>query len=241
TKHVECEDCHNPHQTNDVSASAPLASGFIQGVKGVNTDGNEIDLIQNQYELCYRCHSDNAVTGSSSSRLVEQNNVRIEFDPSNLSSHPIENGVRPNNSAAITLISPYDQTSVIYCTDCHSSDGTGAPNGPHGSQYPQILKFNYERLVWDRDYFGYELCFQCHEQAAVTALHVLIRNSHSKKASCNVCHDPHGVTDSPYLLNWNLAEVFPNTNGDLYYVDLGPGHGECYMMCHNHDHDPAVY
>jgi len=34
-------------------------------------------------------------------------------------------------------------SSIIYCTDCHASDGTGAPQGPHGSIYPQILIAQY--------------------------------------------------------------------------------------------------
>ncbi len=241
TKHVECQDCHSSHQVNNIPASAPLASGFTQGVKGVNTDGNPIDLIQNQYELCYKCHSDNAVTGSPTSRLTEQNNVRLEFESSNLSSHPIENGVRPNNTSIVTLIAPLDQTSIIYCTDCHSSDGVEAPNGPHGSQYPQILKYNYERINWDPSYTAYEICFQCHNQSAVISLHRQIKFSHARKASCNVCHDPHGVTDRPYLLNWNISVVTPNSNGDLYYVDLGIGHGICYMRCHNRDHVESTY
>lgn len=241
TKHVECQDCHNSHQANNIVASAPLASGFIQGVRGINSDGNPIEPIQNQYELCYKCHSDNAFTGSPTSRLTEQNNVRLEFESSNLSSHPVENGVRPNNSFIQTLIAPLDQTSEIFCTDCHSSDGVDSPNGPHGSQYPQILKYNYERINWDPSYTAYEVCFQCHEQSAVITLHRQIKNSHARKASCNVCHDPHGVTDSPYLLNWDLSIVTPNSNGDLYFVDLGPGHGICYMRCHNRDHVESTY
>ncbi len=232
TKHVECQDCHNPHQANDVASSAPLASGYIQGVKGINTDGNEISLIQNQYELCYRCHSENAVTGSPTSREIEQNNVRLEYDPSNLSTHPIENGIRPNNSAIVTLIAPYDQTSVIYCTDCHSSDGVDTPKGPHGSNYPQILKYNYERVSFDNSYTAYEVCYRCHAQAEVITLHRMIKQNHYQRASCNVCHDPHGVTDAPYLLNWDINYVTPNSNGDLSYTDLGPGHGVCNLACH---------
>ena len=103
------------------------------------------------------------------------------------------------------------------------------------------MKYNYERASWDPSYDAYELCFQCHEQSAVTSVHSQIRNSHSRKTSCNVCHDPHGVAGSPYLLNWDISVVTPNNDGDLYYVDLGPGSGECYMMCHNHDHTASSY
>ncbi|MFQ5584344.1 MAG: cytochrome c3 family protein, partial [Calditrichia bacterium] len=129
TKHVECQDCHNPHFSRNQSASAPDANGFIEGTKGVNTSGNPVEPIQYQYELCYRCHADSPdKPGSTIPRVIEQDNVRLEFDLSNPSYHPIEGPGKNNNVPS--LLPPYTEASVIYCTDCHASDGT-APAGPH--------------------------------------------------------------------------------------------------------------
>ena len=40
--HVECEDCHNPHAANDTTASAPMISGAMAGVSGIDSSGVEV-------------------------------------------------------------------------------------------------------------------------------------------------------------------------------------------------------
>ena len=139
TPHVECQDCHNPHAVNNSTASAPMANGSLTGIAGINQSGVEVNPITNEYELCYRCHADNAVTSNPVPRQFGSNNVRLDFDPTNISYHPVA-GVG-NNSSPRGLIG-HTATSVIYCTDCHASDNSGAA-GPHGSIYPRILKANY--------------------------------------------------------------------------------------------------
>jgi len=54
-----------------------------------------IDNINNEYELCFRCHADSnyAATNYVNRQFVE-NNTRMEFDPVNQSYHPLENIVR---------------------------------------------------------------------------------------------------------------------------------------------------
>jgi len=162
--HVECEDCHNPHAARDVSATAPNANGFLEGVKGIDTNGNDIEPIQNEFELCYRCHADSPnKPGSPTTRQIAQDNVRLEFDVLNPSFHPIEGA--GTNSNVPSLISPLNESSIIYCTDCHASNGAGSASGPHGSIYPHILKYNYETADYTQEsYLAYELCYQCHEQ-----------------------------------------------------------------------------
>ena len=250
TRHVECEDCHNPHAANNQTAVAPNACGSLDGVKGVDMNGNPVSEVQYQYEVCYRCHSDSPdKPPSASPRIIDQNNVRLDFDLSNPSYHPIEGqGKNPN---VVSLISPWTESSIMYCTDCHGSDGDLSPDGVHGSIYPQIMKYNYERLDWDNNSsFAYELCFKCHDENILigrNGVHEQIRNTHAKKTSCNTCHDPHGTpggngnSTGAYLINFDLSKVSANSLGILKYVDLGPGHGECYLMCHNHNHDQSVY
>ena len=252
TKHVECEDCHNPHAVDNTVANPPDANGFIKGVKGVDTDGNDVTEIQFEYELCYRCHADSPdKPGSSIVRQIEQNNVRFEFDLNNPSYHPVE-GAGANNNVP-SLIPPYTESSVIYCTDCHASDGTGSPDGPHGSIYPHILKFNYETADnTPESYSAYELCYQCHSRSSI--LNDDSFSDHKKHiqgedAPCSLCHDPHGISSSQgnnsnntHLINFDISVIEPDPNsGRLEFIDDGTFAGRCYLRCHGKRHNPKRY
>ncbi len=254
-RHVECEDCHNPHSSRNASAQAPAASGLIDGVRGVNSDGNAVSEIQYQYELCYRCHADSPDKPvSSTSRVIEQNNVLLEFDLTNPSYHPVEGAGK--NSNVPSLISPYRESSVIYCTDCHASDGAGSPRGPHGSIYPQILKYNFNRTGNAEESFqAYELCYQCHDRDTIikgdsnVSKDVHDEHVRGENISCNACHDPHGIsssqgnsTNNTHLINFDAALVSPDPNsGRLEFVDQGNDRGSCYLVCHGENHGPEDY
>jgi hypothetical protein len=251
--HAECSDCHDPHFSNNTNANAPFANGFISGVKGVNTDGTAVESIQYEYELCYRCHADSPnKPGSVITRDIEQNNTRLEFDLSNPSFHPIE-GPGVNNDVR-SLIPPLTESSIIYCTDCHASDGVDVPAGPHGSNYPQILKYNYSTIYGTiESYQTYELCYQCHNrdeiingngrfQSRVHRRHIVVAN-----IPCSFCHDPHGIsstqgnsTNNTGLINFDLSESSPS-NGRLEFIDTGNYSGSCYLLCHGRDHAPKTY
>lgn len=252
SQHVECVDCHNPHAANNTTASAPNANGFIRGVKGVDTDGNPVNEIQYQYQLCYRCHADSPNKPASSiPRVISQNNVRLEFDPTNPSYHPIE--APGKNNDVPSLIAPLTENSMIYCTDCHASNGA-SPAGPHGSIYPHILKYNYTTA--DRtteSYTAYELCYQCHDRNRLInnpPYSNKVHREHVQKqhAPCAACHDPHGIsgtqgnsTNNASLINFNTSIVSPNRNGQLRYEDTGNHRGRCYLRCHGEDHRPKSY
>ncbi len=249
-QHVECEDCHNPHAVMNNTASAPNANGFITGVRGIDQSGTEVDPIQYEYELCYRCHADSPnKPGSHTTRQVEQNNVRLEFDPGNPSFHPVYGPGQNSNSPSLIL--PYTESSVIYCTDCHASDGV-APAGPHGSAYPTILKYRY--ITTDNtpeSYANYELCYRCHDRNSILndesfgEHDVHIRGDDSP---CNACHDPHGIsntqgntTNNSHLINFDLNIVSPDQMGRLRFEDTGTFSGRCYLTCHGKRHNPKSY
>ncbi len=255
-RHVECVDCHNAHQANSNESSAPVANGRLQGVGGVNSDGNPVSLIQFEYELCYRCHADNLdKPGSPTSRQIEQNNVRMEFDEGNPSFHPVEGSGQNNNVPS--LIAPLTESSVIYCSDCHGSD-SGTNRGPHGSVYPQILKFQYETTDYTTEtYQAYELCYQCHDQNAIinntaNEFGEKVHKKHIVDADtpCNICHDPHGISGSQgtvlgnsHLINFDISAVRESTGmmGRLEFIDDGEFAGTCYLSCHGRNHNPKIY
>jgi len=253
-KHVECTDCHNPHAVNNKAADAPDANGFLAGVLGIDPLGNTINPVQHEYELCFRCHSDNPVTSSTTSRQIDQANTRLEFASVSISFHPVE--IKGKNNSVPALVSPLTESSMIYCTDCHASNGTGAPAGPHGSIYPQILKYQYEKTDnTPESAFAYELCYSCHSRSQYNtdmgeAVQRQIHYRHvvTEQTPCNACHDPHGISNmqgSPmnnsHLINFDIGIVKPRSNGELFFQDNGFREGQCSLMCHGADHDSKVY
>lgn len=250
TKHVECEDCHNPHAVNNATATAPNVKGVNAGVKGINQNGNPVDPVQYEYEICYRCHTGNIWSPASpTSRQISQNNVLLEFAPGNPSYHSVAaTGV---NTAVPSLISPWTTSSRIYCSDCHASDGSGSPEGPHGSTYPRILKLQY--LTADNtteSAAAYALCYSCHSRTSI--LNDVSFDEHKKhivdeRTPCNACHDPHGIsstqgnsTNNTNLINFDITISTPR-NGVLRFVDTGLHRGNCTLRCHGENHNNESY
>lgn len=262
-KHVECADCHNAHATNSTAASAPFANGFETGVSGINQSGTSVSAVTNSYEICYKCHAGNSWSpASTTSRLISQNNVRLEFETSNPSFHPVV-GPRNNIEVVPNLLPPNTASTVIYCTACHASSGTGSAAGPHGSIYPQIMKLQYLTTDGGTTETGttesataYELCYSCHDRAKIISqqdpppntfryhyLHIV-----GRRTPCNTCHDPHGIsssqgnaTNNSNLINFRAGVVTPNQNGILRFEDRGLRTGACYLTCHGQDHEPKTY
>ncbi len=255
-RHVECVDCHNPHLTRPDAAIPPAAGGFILGVPGVNSEGTAISAIRYEFELCYRCHADSPdKPGSSTSREIEQDNTRFEFDVSGPSFHPIEGQGRNNNVPS--LISPLSESSLIYCSDCHASNDSQA-GGPHGSIYPHILKYNYTTTDYTQEsYQAYELCFQCHDYNQIVhdesnEFSSKVHKKHivDEDTPCNICHDPHGISSGQgntsnhsHLINFDLSVVSASTGamGRLEFNDNGSYAGNCYLNCHEKNHNPRSY
>lgn len=248
--HVECQDCHNPHAVNSTTAAAPLISGALSGTMGINTGGSGVVPAVFEYEVCFRCHAESpGRPGSATSRVIEQSNTRLEFDSGNPSYHPVT-AIGKNNDSP-SLIIPYTENSLIYCTDCHSSDGAGSPAGPHGSNWPQILKLRYET----GDYTvespeAYALCYSCHSRSSVLSdisfgehwLHIVDQNT-----PCNACHDPHGISSSQgtfsnntHLINFDLSIVQTGGAGVITFVDQGLNSGYCMLKCHGRGHGPGM-
>jgi hypothetical protein len=114
-KHVECEDCHNPHSagavihtpgSNLIPAGSPLAgvlgrtyvSGSVMNASdwnpanvvkptGTGTLGSTLTVATREYEICLKCHSSaNPDVWAWGSGWTD---VTLEFDTSNESYHPV--------------------------------------------------------------------------------------------------------------------------------------------------------
>lgn len=256
-KHVECADCHNPHQSNSTpSIGAPRVSGATQGVSGIDATGQAVKSAQNQYEICFKCHGDNNFVASLPiTRQIDQLNTRLEFDLASPSFHPVT-GPR-NNPDVPSLLAPYTSSSVILCTDCHGSDDTFGPKGPHGSMNPYLLKKNYTTVDNTTESpLAYELCYSCHSRSSILSDQSFKgpkqsgHNSHvvGRKAPCSACHDAHGISNTQgnpvnnaNLINFDLAIVQPNSMGLLFYQKDGRYKGTCQLLCHGKDHINASY
>ena len=221
--HVECVDCHNPHQANRVGAPLslpPAIDGPLKGVNGIDKDTLSAVVASNEYEICFKCHSGGnapnfcSITETPPNRMLPEPDQNRRFDRYRTSSfHPVTNQRLGTGASLWSNV----QTSMlmIYCSDCHNSDqGTKAggvgPNGPHGSQYEHILLARYEMpqmppLVFSAvpDFINrYALCFTCHSDSFVMGTGSAFVNSGSSEHTshvqnrgihCFACHDPHGV------------------------------------------------
>lgn len=254
-RHVECEDCHNPHASYAATATTPKASGKLAGVWGINRSGTIVQPSGtppsvNEYEICFKCHGDSAnkpqptaPTPPYPNRVTPQFNKRLQFDPSNQSYHPIEAVGR--NTNVPSLKAPWTVNSIISCTDCHDNDtGPNAPtpgpgpSGVHGSQYQQLLVARYDRDTQNTTESAatYALCYKCHDRTIVQGNPGNFKD-HGKhiteyQASCSICHDPHGVANATHLVNFDRRYVSAR-NGVLTWT---PGNNGCTLVCHGATH-----
>jgi len=253
---ITCASCHESHTMQTGLASAPMISPKLGQVSGVNGAGALVPTAQFQYEVCFKCHGDVPVVASRITRQIVQNNTRLEFAPSAVSFHPVQ--AAGKNSDVPSLRGGLTTASLIYCTDCHSSDsgstagGTG-PAGPHGSNSPPLLVARYDTLDGTTESANaYALCYRCHDRASILGNESF--SGHAKhivdqRTPCSVCHDAHGIsstqgntTNHAHLINFDTTVVRPDSvTGRLEYRSTGPRSGLCYLTCHNVPHSPASY
>ncbi len=252
-RHAECADCHNPHAAKTSGAGI---SGALTGVRGVNITGAEVDPASQEYEVCFRCHADSTnKPAPRTSRQIVQTNVRLEFNTSNPSFHPVAGTGK--NSNVPSLIAPLTTASTISCSDCHNNDsgpqsGGAGPGGPHGSTFAPILERQYVTLDNTAEQAAaYALCYKCHDRSSVLGDQSFPhhrKHVSDERAPCNICHDPHGISltqgtpvNNTHLINFDISVVTPSSSNRLQFEDRGTFSGRCYVNCHGVDHDGWTY
>jgi predicted CXXCH cytochrome family protein len=257
--HVECADCHNPHAgsaTTPQTAYVPIGPTMVN-VTGVTAAGAPIQDARHEYEVCFKCHGDSAVTVDRQiQRQAQTSNLRLKFSPNNASFHPV---VVPSPSRdTVSLVPGLSQGSLIRCTDCHNNEagpraGGNGPDGPHGSIYDFLLERNY--TVRDDNVeseFEYAMCYKCHQRSIILSdrsfphhrLHIV-----DQRTPCSICHDAHGISstqsfgsDHTHLINFDTRYVRPNAQtGRIEFRDEGTLSGSCTLSCHGVEHNNTAY
>ncbi|MFQ6083924.1 MAG: cytochrome C, partial [Candidatus Aminicenantia bacterium] len=94
----------------------------------------------------------------------------------------------------------------------------------------------------------YELCYKCHKRESILKnesfpyhrLHIV-----SVRTSCFTCHSSHGSQINTHLIKINERidpfRIQVSSSGRLEVIDKGRFSGECYLKCHNVDHNPKSY
>lgn len=254
---VTCSDCHESHTVQTASAAAPLISGKLGRIDGVNVGGAAIAVAQYEYEVCLKCHNGKQAVQSQITRQLVQADTRLEFSPSAISFHPVM--AAGKNRDVPSLKPGLTTASLIYCTDCHASDtsskaGGSGSDGPHGSNESPLLIARYDTTDYTKESSStYALCYRCHERTSILQNKSFRRhNTHivEEDAPCSVCHDAHGISsaqgqklNNSHLINFDTNIVKPSkrTGTGPIFKDSGQFRGSCTLLCHGEDHRNASY
>ncbi|HSK46673.1 MAG TPA: hypothetical protein VLA05_01560, partial [Coriobacteriia bacterium] len=242
-RHVACDDCHNVHEATSTVAAAPAAYGSIKGTWGVSVDNAPVGEItytrlpgvENEYELCFKCHGEWATSG-------ESRDIASEFDTRKASVHAVEASSTASEATPDSFVASdtsWSNDSILYCADCHGTSNSTGAQGPHTSpDAPLLLKPYLSTSSTDES----GLCYSCHKygvyytggldglasstsrfydsNAATPALHS--RHTKDLKLSCAACHTSHGSSKEHLIRT------------DVGYTHSGDG-GSCESGCHNGD------
>lgn len=287
-RHVECEDCHDPHYAGGGSASAPNLPPQMAGVSGVNPlwigagSPSSYDWqadASGEYQVCFKCHSSftnlptyqpdgwngiafianglRKLTSTLASQVLDSRDMAKEFNPAQASFHPVAAIGRNQNIPANSFVNGWSQSSMVYCTDCHSNPAaTAGDSGAHGSPQLHLLNgtSNYSTVIRISSQpvpTSGEVCFQCHNyQTYVTGQDQSTNFVHHAKhmnndlgVTCYTCHDSHG-SEQQHLINMD-ASMMTFLNGrnsqTSWYYDPTTQRAGCFVSCHGETHNPKEY
>ncbi len=227
-RHVECVDCHEPHDlaagnhvvgsnTRGANLQGSWGVAVSNGLGGATPLFTRIDAVIHEYELCFKCHSGWSTTGRGT-------DVAAEADPNNRSHHAIEapgnnqpGAANPNFDA--TFVYPWSAQSIVACSDCHSGSTSA---GPHGSDRQWILRGN-ETGVGSPAVF----CYNCHSRDVYGDVNLqqppyaaLSRFSHPEERDHTALSGEWGANTSGIWCRNCHGSDMP---GAIHGTDRGPG------------------
>ncbi len=219
--------------------AAPTAGNFTKKTIVAGTDV--------EATLCFKCHSSyyGTLPNSPSGGYRETDTAR-EFNPNNVgtwapnwtsgemagSFHPVLASAGGNLGATSNIKSPWTRTSLMTCSDCHESNSTADPNGPHGSTAGFMLKG--PNTLWNANLASSSsgmpngtFCINCHNQNFANSrfagekshTYEKHRSADGQPLSCFNCHSaiPHGTARPGLLVTPRSQSV-----GGLLLTDASP-------------------
>jgi predicted CXXCH cytochrome family protein len=210
-RHDECGDCHNSHAANP-SLSTQTTTGWTASGQVAKTSGVSVvnsltpgaaptytfingvtSQVTREYQLCLKCHSGFTTplanpTGTPTPYSKYRLDKAIEFNPNNLSYHPVEKAGTNTTTAMTNQLAgtssfkqwTFTTASTVRCVHCHgdyrkynlpSPPAAGSDLAPHTSKFRGILMQNYRDRTLKSgtaDTFAvndFALCFMCHAEA----------------------------------------------------------------------------
>ncbi|MEW6427889.1 MAG: cytochrome c3 family protein [Thermodesulfobacteriota bacterium] len=161
--HVECVDCHNPHEAktgnHTAGGSGNTVSNALTGVSGVDFTTFPSNwaafgggtpaayaTATREYQICFKCHSSSnaSMQNWDGAGALAWTDTALEFNPLNQSLHPVTvtltaaaNSIKLKDSQLTATWQPAG-SKTMYCSDCHNVE-SGSPTGPHGSAVRWML------------------------------------------------------------------------------------------------------
>ncbi len=253
--------------------AAPSAGNFTAKAIASGTDV--------EATLCFKCHSANSGTYNTTSPSggYSMTDVAREFNPNNVgnykntgtaswqsgetagSFHPVLAAATNNLGVTNNIVAPWTKNSLMTCSDCHASDTTTDPNGPHGSAANFILKG--PNTIWNETIATTSsgmpagtFCINCHNQSFTSSRFSQHASRSDHRVACSKCHVmiPHG-SEHPGLLHSaagrgsgvpaptvvNSAPYMRATTGNRLYIASYPtsstsGWGQSNCGCNGTGH-----
>ena len=195
SRHIECEDCHEPHEATRGAAPAPMIQRVMSGTTGVlpiYTGGGVpaayawLPQAEREHQVCLKCHSNfttaptyvpagwntvlvvnglKKLTSANALQVLDSRNLAAEFNPYAASFHPVLAQGRNQNMSAAGFVAGWSQTSLTYCSDCHQNN-VSPTQGPHASPLLHILAGTTNYKTGDNSTpLATEVCFKSHSFA----------------------------------------------------------------------------
>lgn len=239
-RHIDCSDCHNVHEANSTPRQefSNLASGSIMGVGGIEPrnagpgtipDYLEVNPVTREYQICLKCHS-------SYLPLTGLTDLAVQFNPANLSFHPVMARGRNRGLKSSSFANGWSQKATMYCSDCHrSSSDSGDVRGPHGSKNESLVSAS-----------GNDLCYQCHSRKVYESGKSGSRfdsggghrpHVRGNSLDCADCHITHGSSFTDHLVK--IVNSFDESGTVIYSHDTTGG--SCVSSCHKRPNENYQY